>query len=155
MAKEKTRLGLFDHIAALTEHQKPDYFDKLTDDDKKTWSNFLILRYLSMQPTWVDVVSEVQPYVQGLSPELFYKVFIDILPKGKQYLKYISGRKKADGQPDWLIDLAILYYQVSHKQAVEYLDILYSTRKGQEEINELCEMYAVPKKQITTLKLKI
>ena len=60
MAKEKTRLGLFDHISAITEHQKPDYFDKLTDDDKKTWSNFLILRYLSMQPTWVDVVSEVQ-----------------------------------------------------------------------------------------------
>ena len=82
-------------------------------------------------------------------------MFIDILPKGKQYLKYISGRKKADGQPDWLIELAVKYYEVSEKQAIEYLDILYSTRKGQEEINELCEMYAVPKKQITSLKLKI
>lgn len=155
MAKEKTRLGLFDHISAITEHQKEDYFDKLTDDDKKTWSNFIILRYLSMQPNWVDTVSEIQPYVQSLSPKLFYKVFIDILPKGKQYLKYISGRKKVDGHPDWLVELLVKYHQVSEKQALEYLDILYTTRNGMEEVNEICEMYAIPKKQITSLKLKI
>ena len=45
---------LFDHINAITTIQDPKYFDKLTDEDLKTWSNFMINRFLSMKPEWVE-----------------------------------------------------------------------------------------------------
>jgi len=46
-------------------------------------------------------------------------------------------------------------YSVPESQALEYIDILYSTREGRENIKYICEMYGVEKKQITKLKLKI
>ena len=35
------RLGLFDHISAVTEYQDPQYWKKISDDDKKTFGNFI------------------------------------------------------------------------------------------------------------------
>ena len=40
---------LFDHINAITSEQDPKYFDKLTEEDLKSWSNFMINRFLSMR----------------------------------------------------------------------------------------------------------
>ena len=45
---------LFDHINAITTIQDPKYFDKLGDEDLKTWSNFMINRFLSMKPEWLS-----------------------------------------------------------------------------------------------------
>ena len=39
--KEVKRLGLFDHISAVTEYQDPQYWKKISDDDKKTFGNFI------------------------------------------------------------------------------------------------------------------
>ena len=38
--------GLFDHIKAITSEQNPKYWDILEDDDKKTWSNYMVHRFL-------------------------------------------------------------------------------------------------------------
>ena len=54
--------GLFDHINHVREKQDPDYFDKLSDADKKSWSNFMVCRFLSMQPELIDAVNQVQKY---------------------------------------------------------------------------------------------
>ena len=89
MSKSKS---LFDHIKQITDVQNPNYWDEISDDDKKSWSNYMINRFLSMKPEWIDFVNEVQKY--PLQPRELYKVYIDILPKKKQWLKYIKGDKK-------------------------------------------------------------
>ena len=145
---------LFDHLNALTAEQDPDYFKKLTEEDIKSWSNFMINRFLSMKPEWVELIASLQPLTQTLEPEQMYKLYINILPKGKQYLKYTKG--KADEKYEsFLIDLIIKEYQCSERHAIEYIEILYSTREGRENIKYICEKYAIPKKEITKLKLKI
>ena len=145
---------LFDHLNALTAEQDPNYFDKLTEEDIKSWSNFMINRFLSMKPEWVELIASLQPLTQSLEPEQMYKLYINILPKGKQYLKYTKG-KADDKYEQFLVDLIKKEYDCSERQATEYIEVFYATREGRENIKYVCEKYAIPKKEITKLKLKI
>jgi hypothetical protein len=145
---------LFDHLNALTAEQDPKYFDKLSEEDIKSWSNFMINRFLSMKAEWVELIASLQPLTQTLEPKEMYKLYINILPKGKQYLKYTKG-KAEDKYEQFLIDLIKKEYDCSERQANEYVEVLYSTREGRENVKYICEKYAIPKKEITKLKLKI
>ena len=146
--------SLFDHIKAVTQFQDSKYWDKLEDDDKKTWSNYMVHRFLSMNPDWIEVLSEIQPYTQVLEPKQLYLALIGILPKGGYYLKYTKG-KKSEKYESWLVDLLINEFMCSTKEAEDYCEILYSTKEGKENIKYICEKYGIDKKQITKLKLKI
>ena len=144
----------FDHIKAITSEQDPKYWDKLEDADKKSWSNYMIHRFLSMNSDWIEILSEIQPYTQVLEPKQLYLVMIGLLPKGRHYLKYTKGKNDTKYE-SWLIDLIKVDFQCSKKEAEEYTEILYSTREGRENIKYICEKYGIDKKQITKLKLKV
>jgi len=145
---------LFDHIKAITSEQDPKYWDKLEESDRKSWSNYMIHRFLSMNPDWIEVLSEIQPYTQTLEPKQLYLALIGILPKGRYYLKYTKGKNDTKYE-SWLIDLIKQDFLCSKKEAEEYVEILYSTREGRENIKYICERYGIEKKQITKLKLKV
>jgi hypothetical protein len=145
---------LFDHLNAITAEQDPKYFDKISEEDLKSWSNFMINRFLSMKPEWVEIVASLLPLTQTLQPKEMYKLYISVLPKGKQYLKYTKG-KSEDKYEEFLVDLIKRDFSCSEKEALEYIEILYSTREGRENIKYICEKYGTDKKQITKLKLKI
>ena len=145
---------LFDHIKAVTQFQDPKYWDKLDDADKRTWSNYMVHRFLSMNPDWIEVLSEIQPYTQTLEPKQLYLALIGILPRGRYYMKYIKG-KKSDKYESFLVDLLKQDFNCSKKEAEDYCEILYATKEGRENIKYICEKYGIDKKQITKLKLKI
>ena len=52
--------SLFDHVNAVTSEQHPNYWDEISDDDKKTWSNFMVNRFLSMKPEWIEFVNDYE-----------------------------------------------------------------------------------------------
>ena len=145
---------LFDHIKAITQEQNPKYWDTLEEADKRTWSNFMVHRFLSMNPDWIELLSEIQPLTQTLEPKQLYLAMIGLLPKGRYFLKYVKG-KGVDKYEKWLIELIIQDFQCSSREAEEYCEILYSTKEGRENIKYICEKYGVDKKQITKLKLKV
>ena len=145
---------LFDHITNITSVQNPKYWDGLEDADKKSWSNYMVHRFLSMNPDWIEVLSEIQPYTQVLEPKQLYLVLIGILPKGRRYMKYIKG-KKADKYESWLVDLIKQDFNCSLRESEDYCEILYATKEGRENIKFICEKYGIDKKQITKLKLKL
>ena len=89
MVKKKS---LFDHINQITAVQNPNYWDDISDEDKKSWSNYMVNRFLSMNSDWTDLVNEIQKY--PIEPKDLYKVYTSILPKKKQWLRYIKGDKK-------------------------------------------------------------
>ncbi len=146
--------SLFDHIKAITNEQDPKYFDNLSEEDKKSWSNFMINRFLSMNPDWVELIATILPLTQTLEPKDMYKLYINAIPKGRYFLKYMKG-KSAEKYESFIIELIKKEYDCSETQAIEYLDILYSTREGRENIKYISEKYGTDKKQITKLKLKI
>ena len=146
--------SLFDHIKAITQSQDPKYWDKLEDGDKKTWSNYMVHRFLSMNSDWIEVLSEIQPYTQTLEPKQLYLALIGLIPKGRYYLKYTKGKRETKYE-SFLLELIIQDFQCSSLEAFDYCEILYSTKEGRENIKYMCEKYGIDKKQITKLKLKV
>jgi hypothetical protein len=145
---------LFDHINAITQDKNPKYWDTLEDADKKTWSNYMILRFLSMKPEWIELIADIQPYIQEAPPKAMYLALIDLIPKTRAFLKYMKPAS-ADKYEGWVIELVGRKYEVSLTEAEEYVHILYQTNNGKQHIKEICEMYGTDPKQITKLKLKI
>jgi hypothetical protein len=145
---------LFDHIKAVTQEQDPKYWDKLDESDKKSWSNYMIFRFLSMNPAWVTMVAQLQPHLQEVPPKACYLALIDLIPKTRAFLKYMKA-KSEDSYEKWLVELVSNHYETTQIQSEEYLKILYNSRKGRERVKELCEMYGVEPKIITKLKLNI
>jgi hypothetical protein len=107
-----------------------------------------------MKPEWVELVASLLPLTQTLQPKEMYKLYISVIPKGKYFLKYIKG-KGEDKYEQFIVDLLKKEYDCSENQAIEYLEVLYSTREGREYMKYVSEKYGIDKKQITKLKLKI
>src|SRR6056300_20616 len=146
--------SLFDHITQITNVQDPKYWDKLDESDKKTWSNYMVLRFLSMKYEWVETIAAVQPYLQEVPSKAMYLALIAILPKGRHFMKYIKP-KGADKYEGWLVELVAKHYETSKLEAEDYLKILYASRTGKERIKQLSEDYGTEPKIIKKLKLKI
>jgi hypothetical protein len=145
---------LFDHIKAVTNEQDKKYWDKLDESERKTWSNYMVFRFLSMNPDWVTMVAQLQPYLQEVPPKACYLALIDIIPKSRAFLKYMKA-KGEDVYEKWLIELMAKHYNASTLESEDYLKILYGTKSGRERIKELCETYGIESKQITKLKLNL
>lgn len=145
---------LFDHIKAITQTQDPKYWDKLDETDKKTWSNYMVFRFLSMNPEWVSMIAQLQPYLQDVPPKACYLALIDLIPKTRAFLKYMKP-KGEDKYEKWLVELISKHYNTTLLQSEEYLKILYSTRNGRGRIKEICEIYGIESKEITKLKLNV
>ena len=140
--------GLFDHIDAIYTNQKSDYYTSLSDADKKSYNNYMVNKFLSMNPHQLPFVNELQKYT--LTPELHYAFFSRVIPKGKQFNKYIKSKKESSYEA-WLVDLVREHYNVSTAEATDYLDIFYKHNKA--ALRGLCQMYGKTEKEIKKAKL--
>ncbi len=113
----------------------------------------MVNRFLSMNPDWLELVNEVQRY--DLTPEIQYKLYIDILPKRKVWLKYIKGRKKMIEYPRWALNIVSNHYQVNLQEAKNYIEMFLLTEGGMYELAELFGKYGVEPKEIKKLGLPI
>jgi len=157
MAKKSAKVlkesgkSMFDLIDAIYTNQSPDFFDALTDSEKKLYKNsrYMIHRFISMNPLYAPVVNAIQQYTT--IPEKAHYLFLtNILPKGKQYNKYIKGEKD-EKYESWLVDIVAKHYQVSKAEAITYLEIYYKDNK--QALLELCKMYAIDNKELKKAKL--
>ena len=144
--------SLFDHIKQITDVQNPNYWDEISDDDKKSWSNYMVNRFLSMKPEWIELVNELQKY--NLEPKELYKLYTNVLPKGKQWLKYIKGRNDMN-YPEWLINVVRNNDNCSRKEAIEAVDMLMLTEGGMMELGELGRKWGIEEKKIKDAGLNV
>jgi|TARA_B100001094_G_scaffold332759_1_gene406332 Ni,Fe-hydrogenase III component G len=144
--------SLFDHIKQITAVQSPNYWEEISDEDKKTWSNYMVHRFLSMKMEWVELVNELQKY--NLESKDLYKLYANVLPKGKQWLKYIKGEKRME-HPQWLINLVSLHMKNSRKEAYDAVEMYMLTEGGMLELAELCKKYGVEPKKIEKAGLNV
>ena len=142
--------SLFDHINQITSIQNPNYWDDISEEDKKTWSNYMTHRFLSMKMDWIELVNELQKY--NLRPEVLYKLYTNVLPKKKQWLRYIKGKKDMQYEK-WVLEIVAKHYQVSISEANGYLDVYMMSEGGKIELVEILNKYGTDPKLIKKLKL--
>ena len=133
--------NLFDHIKQITNVQNPKYWDSLDEGDKKTWSNYMVHRFLSMKSDWIQVVNELQKYWE-LKPKSVYQFYIDIIPKGRTFLRYTKSKKKSKVEK-WAMEHLVDYFQCSTREVEEYLNIL-----NKEQVTSIIMKYGVDDKQL-------
>ena len=146
------RKSLFDHIKQITAVQSPNYWEEISDEDKKSWSNYMTHRFLSMKMEWVELVNELQKY--NLQPKELYKLYINVLPKGKQWLKYIKGRSDMD-YPNWLINIIRNQEECNRNEAIEMIDMLMLTEGGMLELGEISRKWGIEEKKIEELGINV
>ena len=142
--------SLFDHVNQVTAVQNPNYWEDISDEDKKTWSNYMVNRFLSMKSDWIDLVNEIQKY--PLEPKELYKVYTSILPKKKQWLRYIKGDKKMD-YPKWVYEIVAKDMQVSMREAVSAVEVYAISTGGQSELADILLKYGTEEKEVRKLGL--
>ena len=140
--KNKT---LFDHINHITSKQTKGYWDTLNETEKKQWSNYMINRFLSMKMEWTDFVNEIQKL--KLAPRQLYLVYSNVLPKGKQYLKYIKKKKQTIYNTQ-VIQKVSEYFEISKSESEDYLNLL-----SKEQIRELVSLYGYTDKELKQMGL--
>jgi hypothetical protein len=148
--KEKSK-ELFDFINMIYQDQSIESFDNMTDAEKKKYKNskYMIHRFLSMNPMFAPIVNAVQKYTN--MPERAHYMFLtSMIPKGRQFNKYIKGQSE-DKYEDWMIQLVANHYHISYNEAIVYLNIYCAEHK--DALRSLCEKYGVDPKLIKKAKL--
>ena len=133
--------GLFDHIKQITNVQNPMYWDTLTESDKKTWSNYMIHRFISMKTDWIEVANEIQRYWE-LKPKTIYQFYTNILPRGRTFLRYTKSKKKSKIEK-WAMDILCDYFQESSHNVEKTLDIM-----GKNVVYSIISKYGVDDKKL-------
>lgn len=142
----------FDHINAIYNNQRLDYYDTLTDHDKKTFNAYVISMGISMNWDFLPIVNIANRYWDELSPRSLYLFYSQLIPKGKYFNKWVKGKKDASYEP-WLIQLVSKKYEISHDEATVYISIFLKTDEGRAELREICTGFGVDEKKLKKAKL--
>ena len=108
--------NIFDHLKNITTQKGPYLGDE-------GWNNYMINRFLSMDPDYVEVVNIVQKNTWQMKGEYLYNLYRDLIPKQYKFLKYIKSAHKSDYAAEE-IEAVQLYFEVSKKEAKQYIDML-------------------------------
>ena len=118
--------SIFEHLSGIKE--KKTSWESLTDMDKKSFSPFIINRWLSMNMDLLPIVNILQKYTIGLlSARDTYKVYLDFLPNKKTFDKYIKGKSDGKYNKDMLKYLST-WYGLSFLR--ERLSIIWSSYRS-------------------------
>lgn len=144
---QKSKRTLFDHLKAITQKEyDPNYFKNY--DDVKTFDVYMINRFLSMNPDWVFLINILQQYTHDMPTEMVYKVYSNIIPKSKIFLKYVKNQKRKIYKKE-LIELFSKHYECSNKDASDLITILFAYgESGIRRIIEICKLYALKDEEI-------
>lgn len=123
------KISLFDHLNNLTIHKKD--FDHKNDECKKSYSNYMINRFVSMTDIYLPYVNEINKY--ELPNDVHYQFYKAFLPKRQQYFKYIKPKKEIDENTK---ELLCEYFECGNNEIKNHLEIL-----TEEQINKIKDLY--------------
>ena len=112
-------MNLFNWLEQITVKKQPTA--SFTEIQWGSFNSFMIHKYLSMQPEYIELVN----YIQRIPPENkreIYSVYREMIPKKKVFLKFIARTKrKSNIEVEHYI---AKYFECSLGEAEEYIDIL-------------------------------
>jgi len=133
--------NIFDWLKAINTTKPP--VDSFTDKDWEVWNSYMVHRFISMNPDYIEVVN----YVQDFPPQekrMIYSIYKEFIPKNNKWNKYIKSKVKQPSKD--LTNHIKDYFQCSSKEAKEYINILDTP-----EINRILTNRGLNKKEIKPL----
>ena len=134
-------MTIIDWMNQLLVHKK--HWKEFTEDEQKSFSPFIINRFLSMDKDFIEIVNMFQQYSIGtLESKDIYEFYRNLLPKGKRFNKYIKGKKDKKYEPE-LIKILVNYFNCSKLHVMEYLELI-----SKEELKFILESYGTEPKKV-------
>ena len=101
----------------------------------------MVHRFLSMKSEWLPVVNEIQKYWE-IKPKNLYQFYIDVLPRGRTFLRYTKSKKKSKIEK-WAMDILCDYFEESSHNVEKTLDIM-----GKNVVYSIISKYGVDDKKL-------
>ena len=133
--------NIFDWLKAINTTKPP--VESFTDKDWEVWNSYMVHRFISMNPDYIEVVN----YVQDFPPQekrMIYSIYKEFIPKNNKWNKYIkSTLKKRNKQ---LVEHLSTYWECSQTEVRDYLKLL-----DNDEIIRILTSIGFETKEIKTL----
>lgn len=127
--------GLFDHLNQIRYIKRDTYWEDLSESERKSFSSFMINRYLSMDMDTIELVSYIQTL--NMSPELLERFYREFLPKNKSFLKYMKGKSELNNDS---IDILSEHFEISKREAIIYY-LMLKERDELDVVDEIKKLY--------------
>lgn len=143
------RKSLFDHVKHIRQVQDPDYYVNLSEDDRKSFNHFMIVRALSMDSEILETMAQLYQIFDKIPSPQFYQLLIALTPKSMKFYPWIKSRKMKHSKE--LVSLVAKRFQVSSHQANEYINLLLRNEEGQAELVNICKAFGLEDKEVEAL----
>ena len=118
--KEKNKIkNIFDWLQHITLYKTPA--SEFTDNDWENFNSYMVHRFISMSPYYVEVADYAQSMLPTMKKEI-YNFYREIIPKRKVWLQYIKSKTKTVNK-DLIEDIA-KYYEVGAADAISYIAVM-------------------------------
>lgn len=115
---------LFDHINHIIYTKDKNYLQNLSEEDRKTFSMYMILKFLSMDYELTSVMNYFNMKLGVVPDEAIYKMLISVIPTKKYNLKYLKVKNGDDSADSDITEFLSSFFDISKRKAFEYNKLL-------------------------------
>ena len=133
--------NIFDWLKHINQFKTPS--SEFTDKDWEVFNSYMVHRFLSMNPDYIEVVNYVQEYPPQEKVAI-YNIYKEFIPKNSKWNKYVKSKIKEPNKE--LINQLKDHFKVSTREVKDYLKILATS-----EINRILVNRGLEAKEIKQL----
>tara|TARA_B100000212_G_scaffold15187_1_gene10520 strand:- start:8457 stop:8876 length:420 start_codon:yes stop_codon:yes gene_type:complete len=133
--------NIFDWLKQINNFKSP--VDSFTESDWEVFNAYMVHRFLSMNPDFLELVNEVQ-VLPPTEKKKIYSIYKEYIPKNNKWNKYIKSSVKQRNKE--LLQYLKDYFEVSIREVKDYLKILDNT-----DISRILTSIGIDNKEIKTL----
>jgi len=120
-SKEMKAKSIFDLLNDITFNKVP--WENQSETDRKNIQPYMFNRWFSMKKEYLEIIAEVQQITDLMTPEQYYKFYLDLLPKQKFFVKYIKSKTESDSKRGALLKFLSQRLELSEREIETYLDL--------------------------------
>jgi hypothetical protein len=117
--------------------------DTFTNQDWDIWNSYMVHRFLSMNPEYIELVNEVQSLPPSNKKQI-YSIYREYIPKNNKWSKYVKSSSK-EFDKDLILQLK-KHFNVSTREIKDYLKIL-----DKKEVQSILSKQGLEEKEIKKL----
>lgn len=143
------RRSVFDHVKHIRQVQDPNYYINMSEDDRKSFNHFMILKALAMDDKLVEDMAQLFQIFDKIPSAQFYQLLINLVPRNNFFTPWIKSKVMKHSKD--LLGYVAKRFQVSKYQANDYVNLLLRTEDGQGELVLICKAFGLEDKEVEDL----